>query len=188
MASHPAHTAARNARTGLIAGGVAIAMIGAGFAAVPLYRKFCQATGYGGTPRVDTAATAPGEVAGKIVTIRFDANSSSRLGWTFQPEKKEMRVAIGARQLAFFEATNNSDRTVTGSATFNITPDQAAQYFVKIQCFCFTKQTLKPHESQRMPVVFYVDPAFLKDPDDADVGEITLSYTFYPVDQTQTDS
>lgn len=182
MAGTPDATRARNARTGMIAGAAALAMVGMGFAAVPLYRVFCQATGYGGTPRVDTEAQAPGEVAGRIVTVRFDANHATRLGWSFEPERREQRVAVGARQLAFFNATNLTDRTVTGSATFNITPDQAAQYFVKIQCFCFTRQTLKPHESVRMPVVFYIDPAFLKDPDDRDVGEITLSYTFYPVD------
>lgn len=175
-------TATRNARTGLIAGGVALTMVGAGFAAVPLYRVFCQATGFAGTPRVDEGARAPG-AAGKIVTVRFDANTAARLGWRFEPERREMPVAVGARQIAFFDATNRTDRTVTGSAVFNISPDQAAQYFVKIQCFCFTRQTLGPGETQRMPVVFYLDPAMLTDPDSRNVGEVTLSYTFYPVDR-----
>jgi cytochrome c oxidase assembly protein subunit 11 len=178
-------SAARNLRTGLIAGAVACGMVGMGFAAVPLYRIFCQKTGFGGTARIDEGAKAPGDT-GKIVTVRFDANTSDKLPWTFQPEQKTERVAIGARQLAFFDATNLSDKPVTGSAAFNISPDQSAQYFVKVQCFCFTRQTLQPGETQRMPVVFYVDPAFLKDKDNDGVSEITLSYTFYPVDQKPT--
>jgi cytochrome c oxidase assembly protein subunit 11 len=174
-------TAARNLRTGLIAGAVACGMVGMGFAAVPLYRLFCQQTGFGGTARIEEGAKAPGDT-GRIVTVRFDANTSAKLDWKFEPEQKTERVAIGARQLAFFDATNLSDKPLTGSAAFNVSPEQSAQYFVKIQCFCFTQQTLQPGETQRMPVVFYVDPAFLKDRDNAGVGEITLSYTFYPVD------
>jgi cytochrome c oxidase assembly protein subunit 11 len=179
--------AARNLRTGLIAGFVACSMVGAGFAAVPLYRIFCQKTGFGGTARIDEGAKAPG-TTGRIVTVRFDANVSPKLGWTFEPEQKTERVAIGARELAFFNATNLTDKTITGSAAFNISPDDSAKYFVKVQCFCFTKQTLAPGETQRMPVVFYVDPAFLKDLDQLGVKEITLSYTFYPVDQAPGES
>jgi cytochrome c oxidase assembly protein subunit 11 len=175
----------RNLRTGFIAGLVACFMVGMGFAAVPLYRIFCQQTGFGGTARIEEGAKAPGDT-GKIVTVRFDANVSDKLHWNFEPEQKTERVAIGARQLAFFEATNLSDKPVTGSAAFNISPDESAQYFVKVQCFCFTKQTLQPGETQRMPVVFYIDPAILKDKDNAGVSEITLSYTFYPVDQAPT--
>lgn len=162
-------------------------MVGFGFAMVPLYRIFCQQTGYGGTARIEKGAEAPGST-GRIVTVRFDANHSDKLPWSFEPEQKTERVAIGARQIAFFDATNLSDRPVTGSAAFNISPDQSAQYFVKVQCFCFTQQTLQPGETQRMPVVFYVDPAFLKDKDNDDVHEITLSYTFYPVDQSPGES
>jgi len=179
------NAAARNLRTGLIAGFVACFMVGMGFAAVPLYRMFCQQTGWGGTARIDEGATAPGSV-GRMVTVRFDANTNAKLPWTFQPEQQTQRVAIGARQIAFFDATNLSNKTVTGSAAFNISPDQSARYFVKVQCFCFTQQTLQPGETQRMPVVFYVDPAFLKDRDNDQVSEITLSYTFYPVDQAPT--
>lgn len=174
-------SASKNLRTGLIAGFVACLMVGMGFAAVPLYRLFCQQTGFGGTARIEQGAKAPGDT-GRIVTVRFDANVSSKLDWKFEPEQKTERVAIGARQLAFFDATNLSDKPLTGSAAFNISPDESAQYFVKVQCFCFTQQTLQPGETQRMPVVFYVDPAFLKDRDNAGVSEITLSYTFYPVD------
>jgi cytochrome c oxidase assembly protein subunit 11 len=175
-------SAARNLRTGLIAGAVACSMVGMGFAAVPLYRIFCQQTGFGGTARIEQGAKAPGDT-GRIVTVRFDANVSPKLGWRFEPEQKTQRVAIGARELTFFDATNLTDKPITGSAVFNISPDQAAQYFVKVQCFCFTQQKLEPGETQRMPVVFYVDPAFLKDTDSRGVKEITLSYTFYPVDQ-----
>jgi cytochrome c oxidase assembly protein subunit 11 len=178
--------AARNLRTGLIAGTVACSMVGVGFAAVPLYRIFCQKTGFGGTARIDEGAKAPGD-NGRMVTVRFDANVSSKLGWSFEPEQKTERVAIGARQIAFFDATNLTDKPITGSAAFNISPDQSAQYFVKVQCFCFTKQNLGAGETQRMPVVFYVDPAFSKDHDNDGVKEITLSYTFYPVDQAPTD-
>jgi cytochrome c oxidase assembly protein subunit 11 len=174
-------SASKNLRTGLIAGFVACLMVGMGFAAVPLYRLFCQQTGFGGTARIEQGAKAPGDT-GRIVTVRFDANVSSKLDWKFEPEQQTERVAIGARQLAFFDATNLSDKPLTGSAAFNISPDESAQYFVKVQCFCFTQQTLQPGETQRMPVVFYVDPAFLKDRDNAGVSEITLSYTFYPVD------
>ncbi|HET8611423.1 MAG TPA: cytochrome c oxidase assembly protein [Sphingomonas sp.] len=173
---------ARNLRTGLIAGAVACGMVGMGFAAVPLYRIFCQATGYGGTARIEQGAQAPGP-SGRIVSVRFDANVSPRLAWRFEPEQKTQRVAVGARQLAFFDATNLTDKPLTGSAAFNVSPDQSAQYFVKVQCFCFTQQTLQPGETQRMPVVFYVDPGFSADPNNAGVREITLSYTFYPVDQ-----
>jgi cytochrome c oxidase assembly protein subunit 11 len=178
-------SASRNIRTGILAGLVACFMVGMGFAAVPLYRMFCQQTGFGGTAKIEKGARAPGDT-GKIVTVRFDTNTSDKLPWQFRPEQKTMRVAIGARQLAFFDATNLSDKPVTGSAAFNISPDESAQYFVKVQCFCFTEQTLQPGETQRMPVVFYVDPGFLKDPNDSDVGEITLSYTFYPVDRAPT--
>ncbi|MBU3078149.1 cytochrome c oxidase assembly protein [Sphingomonas quercus] len=177
------HAIDRNARTGLIFAAVAAGMVGLGFAAVPFYRMFCQATGYDGTARIDVNAHAPGAV-GKIINVRFDSNVSPKLKWRFAPEEGVERVAVGARKMAFFNATNLSDHTVTGTAAFNVTPDQAGQYFVKIQCFCFTKQTLKPGETVRMPVVYYVDPALLKDEDAKDISEITLSYTFYPVDQT----
>jgi cytochrome c oxidase assembly protein subunit 11 len=116
------------------------------------------------------------------VSIRFDGNVNG-VPWTFRPERETQQVAIGARNIAFFDATNGSDRPVTGRAVFNVSPDQAAKYFVKIQCFCFTLQTLMPGQSVRMPVIFFVDPAIEKDPDARDISEITLSYTFYPVDR-----
>ena len=175
-------------RTGLLMLLLAGAMVGLGFASVPLYRMFCQATGWNGTVQERLNAVAPGPVAGRFVDVRFDANVSPSLPWGFEPDQRVTHVAVGARQMVFFSAVNNSDNEVTGSAAFNVTPSQAGQYFIKIQCFCFTEQTLKPHERVRMPVVFYVDPGFAKDPDANDISEITLSYTFYPVAKPKTAS
>lgn len=173
-------------RTAAIAGLLVFFMLGLGFAAVPLYRLFCQVTGLNGTTqRVSAQSVAPGAIAGKTVTIRFDANHAPSLPWAFKPELPTKTVTIGARNIAFFTATNNSSHAITGSATFNVTPEAAGKYFTKIQCFCFTQQTLNPGETVRMPVIFYVDPAMLKDSDADDIEEITLSYTFYPVDEAR---
>ena len=171
---------ARNNRVGLIMALIAAAMVGLGFDASPLYRMFCQATGFAGTTRKALGAEAPGAVVGKIIRVRFDANVAPGMGWSFAPEQKVARVAVGAREMAFFNATNDTDHPITGTASFNVTPEQAGQYFTKIQCFCFTEQTLRPHETVRMPVVYYVDPKLIDDPDANDIDEITLSYTFFP--------
>ena len=176
-----------NTRVGLLALLIALAMLGLGFAAVPLYRLFCQVTGFAGTTMRSTTGIAPGAVVGKLINIRFDGNVSPSLPWTFGPEKNVARIAIGARNMAFFNATNLSNVPVTGTASFNVTPEQAGQYFTKIQCFCFTQQTLKPGETMRMPVIYYVDPAILNDKDARNLNEITLSYTFYP-DKSAVDS
>lgn len=172
---------ARNRRTALIAALIALGFLALAFASVPLYRLFCQATGFGGTPRRELGATAPGAVAGRM-SIRFDANVNG-MPWRFGPVQETQQVAIGARSVAIYEATNSSDKPVTGRAVFNVLPDEAAKYFVKIQCFCFERQTLAPHQSVRLPVMFYVDPAIQRDPDVGNISEITLSYTFYPVDR-----
>jgi cytochrome c oxidase assembly protein subunit 11 len=177
----------RNRKVALIAIVLAIAMLGLGYASVPLYRLFCQVTGFGGTTMRSATGVAPGQVAGKLINVRFDANVSPHLPWRFGPEKTVERIAIGAREMAFFTATNLSDHPITGTASFNVTPLQAGQYFTKIQCFCFTSQTLKPGETIRMPVIYYVDPAILKDKDTRDLNEITLSYTFFP-DKSAVDS
>ena len=169
----------RPARTALLAVLGVCFMSGVAWASVPLYRLFCQVTGLNGTTQVGSAA--PGAV-GKQIRVDFDANVH-KLAWRFKPEVKSEVVAIGARDMAFFRATNTSARPITGTATFNVTPAQAGKYFTKIQCFCFNEQTLQPGETQRMPVTFFVDPAILDDPDARDVETITLSYTFYPVDQ-----
>jgi cytochrome c oxidase assembly protein subunit 11 len=177
--------ATKNGRTAALAALLVAAMVGLAFASVPLYRLFCQVTGFGGTPlRADQVTV---QATGKLVNVRFDANTNSALPWEFRPERNVERVAVGARDMAFYTAKNLSDKPVTGTATFNVTPAQAGQYFTKIQCFCFTEQTLKPREQVRMPVVFQVDPKILEDPDASRISEITLSYTFYPVDQAKTD-
>lgn len=169
----------RNARTALLAAIGVCTMTGLGFASVPLYRMFCEATGLNGTTQRGTRA--PG-TTGQKITIAFDSNVSNKLNWKFAPEHRSDTVEIGGRDMAFFTATNLSDKPVTGNATFNVTPAQAGKYFAKIQCFCFTQQTLAAGETVRMPVIFYVDPAILNDPDARDIQEITLSYTFYPAE------
>jgi len=160
-------------------------MTGVAFASVPLYRMFCQVTGLNGTTQRGSAA--PGAVD-RQVTVGFDTNVSARLPWRFVPEQRSETVQVGARDMAFFTATNRSSQPVTGTATFNVTPAIAGKYFTKIQCFCFTEQTLKPGETVRMPVIYYVDPKMLTDPDAADIDTITLSYTFYPVDSAKAPS
>ena len=178
--------AQRNGRTAALAALLAAGMAALAFASVPLYRLFCQVTGIGGTTQ--RAAEAPGPVAGKEVSVRFDSNIASSLPWRFGPEKAREIVTIGQREMAFYTAKNLSARPVKGTATFNVTPVQAGKYFSKIQCFCFNEQVLKPGEEVRMPVVYFVDPRILQDPDAKGISEITLSYTFYPVDSADKDS
>ena len=178
--------ARRNGRTAAMAALLVLAMVGLAFASVPLYRLFCQVTGFDGTTM--RAAAAPGPVAGKEVAVRFDANVATSLPWRFVPEKTREIVTIGEREMAFYTAKNLSARPVTGTATFNVSPVQAGKYFSKIQCFCFNEQLLKPGEEVRMPVVFFVDPKILEDPQAGAISEITLSYTFYPVDSGNEDS
>jgi cytochrome c oxidase assembly protein subunit 11 len=178
--------ASRNGRTAGMMALLVVAMVGLAFASVPLYRLFCQVTGFNGTTQRAEGVESPGAVAGKMVSVRFDANVSNTIPWRFKPEQTTERVVIGEREMAFFTARNLSARAVTGTATFNVTPVQAGKYFTKIQCFCFNEQTLKPGEEVRMPVIFYVDPAILEDADAREISEITLSYTFYPVDQPRT--
>lgn len=161
-------------------------MVGLAFASVPLYRVFCQVTGYGGTPNTE-AVSAPSEMSDTIVTVDFDANVNKGMPWVFKPVQRKVRVALGEETLAHYTATNLSDETVTGTATFSVTPYKAAQYFSKIDCFCFTEQTLLPGQEVDMPVSFYVDPAILDDPSAKDVRVITLSYTFYRSDNEETD-
>ncbi|HEV2866371.1 MAG TPA: cytochrome c oxidase assembly protein [Allosphingosinicella sp.] len=177
--------ARRNGRVAALTALLVAAMVGLAFASVPLYRMFCQATGFGGTTQRAAENAVPGPV-GRMISVRFDANTASSLPWRFEPVDTHRRIAIGARNIALYTARNLSDRPVTGTATFNVTPSQAGQYFTKIQCFCFTEQRLQPGEEVRMPVVFFVDPAILDDPDARDISEITLSYTFYPVDRAGT--
>ncbi len=171
----------RNRKVGLIALGSALAMLGLGYASVPLYRMFCQVTGFGGTTqRVSEAQAAGVKVVNNTVVIRFDANVERGMPWDFKPLQMTDTVSIGARDMAIFTAKNLSDKPITGRASFNVEPEQAGRYFNKVQCFCFTEQTLKPGEEVRMPVIYYVDPAILQDPEAQDIEQITLSYTFHP--------
>ena len=174
--------AQKNGKTAGMAALLVAAMVGLAFASVPLYRLFCQVTGFGGTPMRAAEVDAALKPTGKLISVRFDANTNSALPWEFEPEERRQRVAIGARDMAFYTARNLGDKPVTGTATFNVTPAQAGQYFTKVQCFCFTEQTLKPGEEVRMPVIFFVDPKILDDREASKIDEITLSYTFYPVD------
>lgn len=170
-------------RTGLLAALMAVAMLGVGYAAVPLYQLFCQVTGFGGTTQRlgELEAAQQTQVAtGKTISIRFDSNVSPDLPWRFLPEKPTETVTIGARDMAIYLAKNVSPQPITGMATYNVTPVQAGKYFTKIQCFCFNEQRLEPGQEVRMPVLFFVDPKILEDPDTKDIEEITLSYTFYP--------
>lgn len=149
------------------------------YASVPLYRLFCKATGFGG---VATATyQAPSAVLPRIITVRFDANVSTQLGWKFYPQKKELSVHMGEKNTIEYVAQNNRNTTTLGTATFNISPVKAGIYFNKLQCFCFTRQTLAAHQSKHLGVTFFIDPAINDNPDLADVHTITLSYTFFPV-------
>lgn len=157
-------------------------MVGMAYGAVPLYQIFCRVTGYGGTTQ--RAAVAPGAVqADRLIAVRFDATVNSALPWRFRPLQREIVVRPGEQTLAFFRATNVSDRAVTGTATFNVTPVKAGIYFNKIDCFCFTEQRLAPGESVDMPVSFFVDPEMLADRNVEEVKTITLSYTFFATDK-----
>lgn len=172
----------RNRRVGMVALFFALAMLGLGYASVPLYRLFCQATGFNGTTRRATLAEAAAiKATGDRVTVRFDANIERGMPWRFTPERGSDTITMGGRHMAIFLARNLSDKPLTGRASFNVEPEQAGRYFNKLQCFCFTEQTLQPGQEVRMPVIYFVDPKMLDDPDARDVGEITLSYTFHPV-------
>ncbi|MBL8658697.1 MAG: cytochrome c oxidase assembly protein [Rhodospirillales bacterium] len=168
----------KKARSAVVLFAIAGGMVGLSFASVPLYRAFCQATGYGGTPRTENV-TAPTTITDRRVTVQFDANVNPELPWRFKPVQRSVDVRLGEETLIHYTATNLSDRPLTGTATFNVSPDAAAQYFSKIQCFCFTEQTLAPGQEVSMPVLFYVDPAIAADADARDISTITLSYTFY---------
>ncbi|HCS69718.1 MAG: cytochrome c oxidase assembly protein [Alphaproteobacteria bacterium] len=170
-----------NRRTALALFAVVGGMVGLSYASVPLYQLFCQVTGYGGTTQVSdaTAKAVPAAMQGKTVTIAFDANVARDLNWNFRPEQRRVTLHAGEQALAFYSAKNEESTPVTGTASFNVTPHKAGIYFTKIDCFCFTEQTLQPGQQVDMPVQFYVDPEFFTDPNTKDVREIVLSYTFH---------
>jgi cytochrome c oxidase assembly protein subunit 11 len=157
--------------------GIVAGMVGLSFASVPLYRAFCQATGYGGTPKIGPA-TSPG-ISAQSIVVRFNADTHPSLPWRFMPLQGEVRVQLGAEQMAFYEARNLNGVPVTGVATYTVTPDKAAKYFHKTACFCFNEQTLAPDQDMQFPLSFWVDPAIATDPNTQDVQTVTLSYTFF---------
>ena len=165
-------------RTALISAVVVLGMTGAAFAAVPLYKRFCQLTGFDGTVR--QAEAAPTQVLDRKLLIRFDANVRG-VPWAFAPDQTSQTLRIGKTGLAFFHVKNQSDKPFTAHAAYNVVPESAAKYFEKLQCFCFTDQTLQPGQSADFPVVYFVDPKYVSDPDVKNEPEITLSYTFFPV-------
>lgn len=166
-----------NGRVALICLAVTAGMIGAGFAAVPLYRVFCQKTGFDGT--ISAAKAAPTRILDKTVTVRFDTNTRD-LPWTFEAEDASQTVRIGASSLTHFKVTNNSKHAISGQATFNILPETAGAYFKKTQCFCFSEQTLQPGQTAEFAVVYFIDPQFDTDPETKGTPQLTLSYTFFP--------
>lgn len=167
----------RNRNVALICGVVFLAMVGAAFAAVPAYRAFCQVTGYGGTIR--RATEAPAAPIDQKITVSFDANVRG-LPWTFQPEQRSQVMKIGETKLAYFKVTNNADHPITARALYNVNPQQAGQYFHKLQCFCFSDQTVGPHQTVEMPVLYFVDPKYVTDINTKGLYDLTLSYTFFP--------
>lgn len=170
-------------RVALICVAVVGLMVGAAYAAVPLYDLFCRVTGYGGTTsQSDVEADV---ILDRDVTVRFDSNVATGLNWRFKPVQGPVTLKVGETGLAFYQATNLSDRPIKGTATFNVTPQKAGSYFVKIDCFCFTEQLIEPGQTIDMPVTFYVDPAIDEEDNLKDVETITLSYTFFEMDEAE---
>jgi cytochrome c oxidase assembly protein subunit 11 len=165
-----------NGRVALICLSIFVGMIGAAYASVPLYKRFCQLTGFDGTVR--KAEVAPTTVLERPITIRFDTNVRD-LPWTFKAEQISQTLKIGSTGLAFFKVTNSSNQTLTGRASYNVVPESAGPYFQKLECFCFKSQTLKPGQTIDFPVVYFVDPKFVTDEETQGTQEITLSYTFF---------
>lgn len=169
--------AQRNKRVALICVAAFFGMVGAAYAAVPLYKLFCQVTGFDGTVR--KAEVAPTRILDRKVTVRFDANIRE-LPWKFQALQPSQDIRIGDTGLAFFKVSNPTDKPITGRALYNVVPEQAGPYFQKLECFCFTSQTIQPGQTVEFPVVYFVDPQYADDPETKGKSEITLSYTFFP--------
>ncbi len=173
------HRQRRN--TGIFLSAVILGMLGLAYASVPLYRMFCQKTGFGGTTQV-ALNPAPGAIGQKFITIRFNADVAKNLPWEFTPLQKEVKIRPGEQGFAMYRCKNKTDRPISGMSTYNVTPDKTGIFFNKIECFCFIKQTLQPHQEVDMPVLFYIDPSILDDVSMQDVDTITLSYTFFQYD------
>jgi cytochrome c oxidase assembly protein subunit 11 len=168
----------RNLRVALACTGFAGLMLGAAFAAVPLYDLFCRMTGFDGTPVVRSVGA--GQVSERSIRVSFDANVAPGLSWSFAPEERSVEVRLGETRTVLYRVTNTGPGPATGIASFNVQPALTGAYFVKMQCFCFTEQTLRPGETLESAVVFYVDPALAEDANTSGVSQITLSYTYFP--------
>ncbi len=167
----------RNARLGIALVAIIGGMAGMAYASVPLYRLFCAATGYGGTPNI-TAQASPGAIA-RMITVRFNADTNPNLPWMFKPAQTSVTLPLGEDRVAYYEARNKSEKAITGVAVYNVTPEKVGKYFHKTACFCFDEQTLASGQDMDFPLSFWVDPAIASDPNTADVKTITLSYTFF---------
>lgn len=176
----------KNARTGLMVLGVILAMAGLSYASVPLYDAFCRVTGFGGTTQ--TAESLPDTVLDRVVTIKFNADTHRDLPWYFKPQMREIDVQLGQKGVTAFTARNKTNKPVTGTAIYNVTPLKVGKYFHKVQCFCFDEQTLAPNEEVSMPVLFFVDPKMAEDPNMDDVKTITLSYSFFKAETQELDN
>jgi len=182
----PGNAARNNQRVVAVCLGALVVMGGITAYSPTLYRMFCSVTGYGGTTQ--RVQSNNEKVLDRTMTVRFDGSVAQGLPWKFEPEVNTIDVKIGETSLAFFRATNLSDKPVTGQAAFNVTPEALGIYFKKIACFCFDEQTLKPHETVEMPVTFFIDPKMVDDPDTTTLNDVTLSYIFYPVAKATADN
>jgi cytochrome c oxidase assembly protein subunit 11 len=176
---HRQPSSRRQGAVAAVCGLLVLSMAGLSFAAVPLYRLYCQVTGYQGTTQ--KAEKASDVVLDRVVKVHFDGNVAAELPWKFEPVQSSLDVKVGENTLAFYKATNMSDKPTVGTAVFNVTPDAVGTHFNKVQCFCFTEQRLEPGQSMEMAVSFFVDPTFVTDEETQHLSELTLSYSFYPV-------
>jgi cytochrome c oxidase assembly protein subunit 11 len=174
-----APTPRRDLLVAFLCGGLVASMVGLSFAAVPLYSWFCRTTGYGGTTQV--AKARPTQISDRTITVRFDSNVAAGLPWRFEPERRTIDVKLGEVVTVYYSVTNLVARVTAGQAGYNVSPPTIGGYFEKINCFCFTEQTMKPGETRKMAVVFYVDPKLAEDSEEGNLDLITLSYTFYPI-------
>lgn len=172
-----------NRKVAIVCTGIFLSMIGAAYAAVPLYNLFCRATGFGGTTQV--ADQESDRIIDRVVTVRFDGNVNHTLPWSFKPEHREIKIKMGETAQMNYVAVNKGSKTTVGTSVFNVTPLEAGAYFNKLQCFCFTEQALEPGQTVEMPVIFFVDPEMDNDPELKNVREITLSYTFFPAETSE---
>lgn len=177
----PRKRRSRDVLVAFLCGAFVATMVGVSFAAVPLYSWFCRTTGFGGTTQV--AEAPPAHQLARTITVRFDSNVAEGLPWSFEPERRTIDVRLGQVATVYYRVTNQTARITVGQAGYNVSPPRVGVYFEKINCFCFTTQTMKPGESRDMAVVFYVDPKLAADSEQNEVSTITLSYTFYPVRQ-----